>query len=65
MQKTVRPEWYGNSCDADKVRAVLTNSALFGTDLVKAGLADKIITYLDKMLTGKGAVRRTLHEILE
>ena len=64
MQKTVRPEWYGNSCDADKVRAVLTNSALFGTDLVKAGLADKIITDLDKMLAGKGAVRSTLKENL-
>jgi fructuronate reductase len=64
MQKTVRPEWYGNSCDADKVRAVLTNSALFGTDLVKAGLADKIIADLDKMLAGKGAVRSTLKENL-
>ena len=64
MQKTVQPEWYGNTCDGDKVREVLKNSTLFGTDLVKAGLADKIIADLDKMLAGNGAVRRTLRETL-
>ncbi|WP_295153213.1 mannitol dehydrogenase family protein [uncultured Ruminococcus sp.] len=64
MQKTVRPEWYGSTCDADKVRSILKNSTLFGTDLVKAGLSEKIISYLDSMLKGEGAVRRTLHESL-
>lgn len=62
MQKTVRKEWYGNVCDGIKVREVLKNRTLFGTDLVNAGLADKIISYLDKMLAGKGAVRKTLSE---
>ncbi len=60
LQKTVTPDWYGSCCDADAVRNILKNTTLFGTDLVKAGLADKIITSLNSMLSGAGAVRSTL-----
>ncbi|MBQ5316948.1 MAG: mannitol dehydrogenase family protein [Oscillospiraceae bacterium] len=51
--------------DADRavLRDILTNSALFGSDLVKAGLADKIIAYFESMLT-VGAVRKTLEKAL-
>ena len=65
LQETVLPEWYGSCCDADEVREILMNSALFGTDLAEAGLAEKIIAYLDRMLAGRGAVRKTLKEVLE
>lgn len=48
------------SC-AGKLAPILSNAALFGTDLVDAGLADKIESMLREMLEGPGAVRRTLH----
>lgn len=65
LTKTVRPEWFGGKADTEAVRRLLTNSTLFGTDLVKAGLSDKIEAYLEKMLSGKGAVRSTLTEALK
>lgn len=65
MKKVVKSEWFGGTSDSAAVEKVLTNSTLFGTDLKKAGLSDKIITYLDKMLAGSGAVRRTLSEALQ
>ena len=49
----------------DGLQGVLSNPVLFGTDLVNAGLSDKIETMLHKMIAGPGAVRRTLHEYLE
>jgi fructuronate reductase len=43
--------------------AILRNDALFGTDLVDAGLATKIDTMFGHMLEGNGAVRRILHKL--
>lgn len=43
-----------------KLEPVLSNPVLFGTDLVKAGLAPKIETMFKELLAGPGAVRRTL-----
>lgn len=65
LKKVVKSEWFGGSADKGAVESLLANSAVFGTDLVKAGLSDRIIAYLDKMLTGAGAVRRTLRETLQ
>ncbi|MBQ8968041.1 mannitol dehydrogenase family protein [Ruminococcus sp.] len=64
LKKTVSPEWYGSKCDRAAVTEILKNATLFGTDLVKAGLADKILEDLDSMLAGEGAVRKTLREKL-
>lgn len=64
LKRVVKSDWFGGSCDRVAVEELLKNTALFGTDLVKAGLSDRIIAYLDKMLTGAGAVRRTLSEAL-
>ncbi|MDD3334169.1 MAG: mannitol dehydrogenase family protein [Eubacteriales bacterium] len=43
---------------------LLQNEVLFGVDLVKAGLADKITQMFREMLAGKGAVRSTLQKYL-
>ena len=64
LHRSVKKDWYGNSCDKEAVCGILRNETLFGSDLVEAGLSDRIIAYLDKMLAGKGAVRSTLHEVV-
>ena len=46
------------------LKPVLSNPTLFGVDLYEAGLAEKVTEYLKKMLTGPGAVRATLEEIV-
>ena len=43
---------------------ILSNAAIFGVDLVAAGLAPKISAMLRELLTGKGAVRATLKKYL-
>lgn len=49
-----------SSC-GDKLRPILSNPAIFGLDLVEAGLAEKIEELFCQELEGPGAVRRTLH----
>ena len=44
-----------------KLEPILSNAVLFGTDLVKAGLAPKIEAMFKELLAGPGAVRGTLH----
>lgn len=44
---------------------VFQNEAVFGIDLVEIGLSYKIEMYFKKMLRGKGAVRKTLEEVLD
>ena len=47
-----------------KLEAILSNAVIFGTDLVKAGLSDKIIGFVKELLAGPGAVRLTLKKHL-
>ena len=47
-----------------KLEAILSNAVIFGTDLVKAGLADKIIRFVKELRAGPGAVRATLKKHL-
>lgn len=49
-----------DSCEG-RLTQILRSAAIFGTDLVAAGLAGKIERYFRAMLEGPGAVRRTLH----
>jgi fructuronate reductase len=44
---------------------ILSNSLLFGTDLVQAGLSEKIEAMLFEMLEGPGAVRKTLQQYVK
>lgn len=46
------------------LNGILSSPILFGTDLVKAGLSEKIEVMLSKMLAGPGAIRKTLQEYL-
>ncbi|MCL1965478.1 MAG: mannitol dehydrogenase family protein [Firmicutes bacterium] len=43
---------------------LLSDVTLFGADLVKAGLADKVRAYFGEMMGGKGAVRRALQRVV-
>lgn len=47
---------------ADKLNPILSNEALFGVDLCKAGLSEKIIGMFKEMTGKPGAVRTTLKE---
>lgn len=54
---------YGNpSSISDKLRNVLSNETLFAYDLNKAGLSEKIECMFAELISGPGAVRRTLHK---
>ena len=55
-----RPETY-----TGQLRDILSNAAVFGTDLTATPLADRIETYFISELGGPGAVRRTLHDALK
>ncbi|MBR1863363.1 MAG: mannitol dehydrogenase family protein [Ruminococcus sp.] len=63
----ISPAWFGGKepVDREKVRGILSNKELFGTDLIKAGLSEKIISFFEDMLKGPGAVRSTLRNALE
>ena len=52
-----KPETY-----AGQLRPILSNAAIFGSDLVAIGLADKIERMFVEELLGPGAVRTTLHQ---
>lgn len=55
----------GSNQDVEKIIGdILKMDQIFGVDLYKAGLAEKVCTYLKEMLTGTGAVRNTLKEYL-
>ena len=43
-------------------KAFQKNASIFGTDLTKTVLADKIKVYFKAELAGPGAVRKTLHD---
>ncbi len=48
-----------------QLRPILSNSAIFGTDLYVAGIGEKIESIFLKEITGKGAVRATLMDLLD
>lgn len=48
----------------EKLLPILSNQHIFGVDLVKAGLSERITCYVKEMLQGPGAVRRTLKKYL-
>ena len=46
-------------------KAFQKNASIFGTDLTKTVLADKIKAYFKAELAGPGAVRATLHKYVK
>ena len=57
-------EWDKPESYHGQLLPILSNAAIFGTDLVAAGLAEKIEALFVREIAGCGAVRATLHEVL-
>ncbi|MDR2860725.1 MAG: mannitol dehydrogenase family protein [Elusimicrobiota bacterium] len=47
-----------------KLKPILSNTKIFGLDLYKAGLGERIEGYFKEMLAGSGAVRKTIQKYL-
>lgn len=47
------------------LQPLLSDATLFGVDLYKAGLADKVISYFAELVAGPGAVRKTLEKYVK
>ena len=52
------------SC-GDKLRPILSNSMIFGSDLTRCPLGDRITGYFLEEIRGPGAVRETLKKVLD
>lgn len=50
----------GSHVDESKLHPLLSNVNIFGVDLKTAGLADKVTSYFNELIAGKGAVLATL-----
>ena len=50
-----------DSC-TDQLDSILSNASIFGSDLTKTVLADKVKAYFKAEIAGPGAVRATLHK---
>lgn len=68
-QEVVKPIHLGDHLTKEQaletMKPLLTNDRIFGVDLVKAGLADRVVTYFVSEIEGKGAVRRTIEAALK
>ena len=65
LQKQLEGIQFGEpSSVGDKLRPILANKEIFASDLVQAGLADKIEGMFRELLAGPGAVRATLKKYL-
>ena len=65
LQKQLESIQFGEpSSVGDKLRPILANKEIFASDLVQAGLADKIEGMFRELLAGPGAVRATLQKYL-
>lgn len=47
-----------------QLKSILCNVSIFGLDLVSCGLSDTIENYFVQLISEKGAVRKTLHSVL-
>lgn len=50
----------GGSVDAQALRPILENEKIFGVNLYAVGMADQVVSYLEELIAGPGAVRETL-----
>ena len=49
----------------DKLKPILSNSMIFGSDLTRCGLGERITGYFLEEIKGPGAVRETLKKYLD
>jgi len=52
----------GQILTINDLEGLLRDSNIFGVDLIEIGLAAKVIAYLNELLAGKGAIRKTLNK---
>ena len=52
----------GDTVREQDISVILKNDRIFGVDLEQYGLSGKVTAYLNEMLTGAGAVRKTLEK---
>ena len=53
----------GEPCSTEsRLEPVLKNEAIFGVNLYDVGMAGSVCRYLEEMLAGPGAVRKTLEK---
>ena len=64
LQEKLRTVRFGNP-ESGQVREILSNSHIFGLDLMKAGIGEKIEALFQMEIAGPGAVRSTLRESLD
>ena len=56
---------FGNNDGVESILLpILEDESIYGISLVKAGLADQVISAFKKMNEGKGAVRKTIHDTI-
>lgn len=66
LQEILHECQLGSAADVQEIiRPILANPQIFGLDLYQAGIAENVGHLFAKMLTGTGAVRKTLHETVE
>ncbi|MDF7638280.1 mannitol dehydrogenase family protein [Lactobacillus sp. ESL0791] len=49
----------------EALKPILSNDSIFGNDLYRIGLANKVEDYFQDFIAGKGAVRATLHDAVQ
>lgn len=54
----------GNTSAGERLKPILSNTEIFGSDLYSVGLGEKIEGYFNEMIAGPGAVRATLNKYL-
>lgn len=65
VQKDLKGLKLGSAFDVHKVcQPLLSRDDIFGVDLYKVGLAEKAESYFEKMMKEKGAVRKTIQEVI-
>ncbi len=56
---------FGKNDSVDEILGqILADETIFGTDLVKAGMADAVIKAFKQMNSGKGEVRKAIHAVV-
>jgi len=55
----------GKEADAEKLKPLLSDKEIFGVDLYEFSLSEKVIEYLNQMLTHHGAVRETIENTVK
>lgn len=63
VQPLVQGFAFGDTITAEQLRPILSLTDIFGVDLYKAGLADRVADFFTQMMAGKGAVRAALIKV--